>query len=75
MKSIVAVFKTSKPAVLTILEALNFNFWKNVTLENVKNPQKLPPEYLLMNFEYLGIFDIVKCETFHEIRIQRLQNC
>ena len=28
-----------KIGILTILEALNFDFWKNVTLENVKHFQ------------------------------------
>ena len=32
-----ANFRGSKTAVLTILEALNFDFWKNVTLENVES--------------------------------------
>ena len=30
----------SKPAIFTILEVLNFDFWKYFTLENVKNSQK-----------------------------------
>ena len=39
VKSILVDFRRSKTAVLTILEALNFDFWKNFTLENVKSPQ------------------------------------
>ena len=41
VKSILAAFKRSKTAVLTILEALNFDFWKNFTLENVTNSQNI----------------------------------
>ena len=33
MQSILADFKRSKTAVLAILEAFNFDFWKNFTLE------------------------------------------
>ena len=33
-------FRRSKTAILTILEALNFDFWKNFTHENVKSSQK-----------------------------------
>ena len=33
MKSILADFRMSKTAILIILEALNFGFWKNITLE------------------------------------------
>ena len=40
VKSIVADFRRSKTAVLTILEAMTFDFWKNFMLENVKNSQK-----------------------------------
>ena len=40
MKSILAEFGGPKTAVLTILETLNFDFWKNYTLENVKISQK-----------------------------------
>ena len=39
MKSILADFRRSKSAFLTILEALNFDFWKNVTLEMSKVPE------------------------------------
>ena len=39
-KSILADFRRWKTANLTILMALNFDFWKNVTLENVKITQK-----------------------------------
>ena len=35
MKSILGVFRMSKVAILTILEALNFDFNKDFTLENV----------------------------------------
>ena len=35
VKSILTDFRRSKSAILTILEALNFDFWKNFTLENV----------------------------------------
>ena len=38
MKSILADFRRSKTAVLTILKALNFEFMKNLTLENIKIP-------------------------------------
>ena len=40
MKSILADFRRSKTAVLTILEDLTFKFWKNFTLENVTTSQK-----------------------------------
>ena len=40
VKSILADFRRSKTDILTILEALNFDFWKSYTLENVKNSQK-----------------------------------
>ena len=40
VKTILADFTGSKTAILTILEALNFEFWKNFTLENVTNSQK-----------------------------------
>ena len=40
MKSILDDFRRSKSAILTILEALNFDFWKNVTLGNVEIPKK-----------------------------------
>ena len=40
MRSILPDFKRSKTMVLKILETLNFDFWKNVTLENVKSTQK-----------------------------------
>ena len=40
VKSILADFRRSRTAVLTIMEALNFDFWKNFTLENVKSSQK-----------------------------------
>ena len=40
VKSILADFRRSKTAILTILEALNFDFWKNLTLEKVKDSQK-----------------------------------
>ena len=33
-------FKAPKTAILTIGAALNLNFWKNFTLENVKNIRK-----------------------------------
>ena len=36
VKSILADFRRSKSAFLTILEALNFDFWKTVTLEMSK---------------------------------------
>ena len=39
MKSILADFKRAKSVVLTILKALNFKFWKDFSLENVKNVQ------------------------------------
>ena len=40
VKSILADFRRSKTAVLTILEAMNFEFWQFFTLENVKSVQK-----------------------------------
>ena len=39
MKSILADFRRSKIAVLTILEALNIDFRINFTLENFKTPK------------------------------------
>ena len=36
MKSILADFRRSKTAILTILDVLNSHFWKNFTPENVK---------------------------------------
>ena len=40
VKSNLADFRGSKPVKSTILEALNFDFFGNFTLENVKNIQK-----------------------------------
>ena len=40
MKSILADFISSKIAVLISLEALNFDFWKDFILENVKSFKK-----------------------------------
>jgi len=40
VKSIFADFKKSKSAILTILEALTFDFWGYFTFENVKNALK-----------------------------------
>ena len=37
MQSILADFRKAKTAVLTIMEALNFDFRKNFTLENIKS--------------------------------------
>jgi len=37
VKPTLAEFSGSKTANLTMLKALNFDFWKNFTLENVKN--------------------------------------
>ena len=39
VKSIFADFRRSKTAILTILKALNFVFWKNFILGNVKSSQ------------------------------------
>ena len=39
MKSILADFRRSKTTVLTIMIALNFEFWKNFTLEMSKVPK------------------------------------
>ena len=39
VKSILADFRRSKTVVLTILQALNFDFWKNLTLEMSKVPK------------------------------------
>ena len=39
MKSILAYFGRPKTAIVTILKALNFDFWKNFTLENVKSAE------------------------------------
>ena len=36
MKSVLADFRRSKTAVFIILEALNFDFWKNFTVEILK---------------------------------------
>ena len=36
VKSILVDFRRSKTAVETILEALNFDFWKNFTVEILK---------------------------------------
>ena len=40
LKSIFDKFRGPKTAVLTILDTLNFDFWKNFTLQNVKISQK-----------------------------------
>ena len=40
VKSILAYFRVSKTAVRTILNALNFDFWKPSHLKNVKSFQK-----------------------------------
>ena len=40
VKSIFAGFRRSKTAIVTIFEALYFDFWKTFTIENVKNCQK-----------------------------------
>ena len=40
VKSILVDFRRSKTAILTILKVLNFDFWKNFTLEIVKDSQK-----------------------------------
>ena len=40
LKSVLAVLWRLKTAVLTIFTALNFEFWKNSTLEDVKSFQK-----------------------------------
>ena len=40
MTSILADFRRSKTAVFTILEVLNFDFWKKVAIENVKSAHK-----------------------------------
>jgi len=36
MISVLANFRRSKTAVFTILEALNFDFWKNFTVDILK---------------------------------------
>ena len=41
MNSILADIIGLRTAVLTISEALNFDFWKHFSLENVKNIQKV----------------------------------
>ena len=41
VKSILADFRNTETVILTILEALNFDFWKYFTLENVKSIQIL----------------------------------
>ena len=39
VKSIFVDFRRTKTAILKIFGPLNFNFWKNSTIENVKNSQ------------------------------------
>ena len=41
VKSILADFRGSKTAILTIFLALNFDIWENFIIENVKNSQKI----------------------------------
>ena len=63
MKSILADFRRSKSAFLTILEALNFDFWKNVTLENVESfkSKKFRPAQMV-NMAVLGGFKMTKID-------------
>jgi len=50
VKSILADYRRSETAVLTILEALNFDFWKNYTLNNAKNSQKFKIQWSKRQF-------------------------
>ena len=51
-----AEFRVPKTAVSTILETLNFDFWKNVTLKNVKSSKNSNSELLKWSkWQFLGL--------------------
>ena len=54
MKLILADLTGSKTVILTILEALNFEFFGNFTLENVKNSKPIAAIMVKM-----AVFDIL----------------
>ena len=64
----ITMWKIQDFSVTQILCEINFGHFEAPKSANLTNSAA-------RNFEFLGIFDIVKCDIFPKIKIQCLKNC
>ena len=73
LKSVLAVLWGLKTAVLTIFTALNFEFWKNSTLEDVKSFQKLIIQSC-SNGPNGSFLQLQNDQNWYHVKSERLKN-